>query len=57
MFEPKYDENGPEFLNTASGGGSWSSWLALCGALSRPVTVRTAPFRLSGTEAVWAGAR
>ncbi|CAM5505324.1 hypothetical protein SGLAM104S_09339 [Streptomyces glaucescens] len=49
--------DGPAFPNTAAGAGSWSLALALCGALSRPVTVRTAPSRLAGAEAVAAGAR
>ena len=56
-FEPWYVEKVPALRNTVSGGGSRSLWLARCGALSRPVTVRTASFRLSGTEAVAAGAR
>lgn len=56
-FEPWYVEKGPALRNTVSGGGSWSWWLARCGALSRPVTVRTAPLRPSGTDAVAVGAR
>ncbi|GAA3236679.1 hypothetical protein GCM10020256_55510 [Streptomyces thermocoprophilus] len=56
-FEPWYEEKGPAFLNTASGGGSWSLCFALCGALSRPVTVSTASATSAGAEAVDAGAR
>jgi len=56
VFEPKYVENGPAFLKTASGGGSVSSWLDFLGALSRPVTVSTAPCSEAGADAVVAGA-
>ena len=50
-------ENGPELRKTADGGGSSAEWCSASrGALSRPVTVSTAPARDAGADAVADGA-